>query len=412
MNKTFGTVFVVVSVKENPIMNKKTLFFGLVFIAVSVILSLTSASIYAKVTKNQPISDHTLAPTSRLNPVAAFPSFEDAAEHSVNAVVHVKSDFLVRTQFFDDYFGFFNPHHGRVHTQRAEGFGSGVVISADGYIITNNHVVQDAETIEITLNNRRTFPARVVGTDPSTDLALLKIEANNLEFLRFGNSDHVRIGQWVLAVGNPFNLNSTVTAGIVSARARNMNILSQNMRNTRGGRPIESFIQTDAAVNRGNSGGALVNLNAELIGINTAIASTSGEFAGYSFAVPANIARKVSEDLRMFGEVQRAFFGILFNQVDQTIAAANQTENFDGLHLAMVTETGASYKAGIRVGDVLLKINGSPVNTEGEYFEIAGTFRPGETVELTYMRKGRISTTNVVLQDIDGGTAKRVVKQW
>jgi S1-C subfamily serine protease len=271
-------------------------------------------------------------------------------------------------------------------------------------------VVQGAENVEITFNNRRVFPAKIVGTDPSTDLALLKVDAKNLEFLTFGNSDLVRVGEWVLAVGNPFNLNSTVTAGIVSAKARNMNILSQNMRG--GGRPIESFIQTDAAVNRGNSGGALANLRGELIGINTAIASTSGVFTGYSFAVPANIARKVSEDLRTFGQVQRAFFGILFNEVNQNIALANKMENYEGLYLSVVVEGGAAARAGIQVEDILLKINGKSVNTEGEFFEVAGQHRPGETVELTYMRKGKTFTTNVILQDIDGGTQKRTVKSW
>ena len=370
-----------------------------------------SVAIYANTTQKMDFSTGSTPEPARQTLPTGIPSFEDAAEYSINAVVHVKSEFVVKSQFYDDYFGFLNPHHGRVHTRRAEGFGSGVVISADGYIITNNHVVEGAETVEITFNNRRTFSATVVGTDPSSDLALLKVEAQNLDFLIFGNSDDVRIGQWVLAVGNPFNLNSTVTAGIVSAKARNMNILSQNMRRGNG-RPIESFIQTDAAVNRGNSGGALVNLHGELIGINTAIASTSGAFAGYSFAVPANIAKKVSEDLRTFGEVQRAFFGILFAQVDQDIATANQTENFDGLFLARVVEGGAAYKAGIRVEDVLLKINGKSVNTEGEFFEVAGTHRPGETVELTYMRKGKIFNTDAILQDAEGGTTKRVVKTW
>jgi S1-C subfamily serine protease len=285
------------------------------------------------------------------------------------------------------------------------------VISADGYIITNNHVVQDAENIEITFNNRRTLPAKIIGTDPSTDLALLKVDAQNLDFLIFGNSDAVRLGQWVLAVGNPFNLNSTVTAGIVSAKARNMNILSQNMIG-RNERPIESFIQTDAAVNRGNSGGALVNLHGELIGINTAIASTHGTFTGYSFAVPGNTARKVSEDLRTFGRVQRAFLGLLFSPMDQNIAKANNLSEIDGLYIAHIVETGAVARAGLKLGDILLRINGRSVNTEGDFFEIIGQLRPGETIELTYMRNGQTFTANALLQDSEGGTAKRVVKTW
>ena len=397
-------------------MDKRTVIFSLIITLISVIASLTSVSIYAKTTQRRPLQGSNVdmgaqpVPTNRPAMAIALPNFEDAAEHSINAVVHVRSEFVVKSRFHDEYFGFFSPWHGRQTTRRAEGFGSGVVISPDGYIITNNHVVQGADLVEITFNNRRTFPATIVGTDPTTDIALLKIEANNLHHLTFADSDLVRVGQWVLAVGNPFNLNSTVTAGIVSAKARNMNILSRNM--VLNQRPIESFIQTDAAVNRGNSGGALVNLNGELIGINTAIASNNGAFAGYSFAVPANIAKKVSEDLRTFGQIQRAFFGILFSEVNQAIAAANQTENFDGLVLVRVTEDGPAFKAGLRVDDILLKINGRPVNTEGEFFEIAGILRPGETVELTYMRRGQVFTANALLQDIEGGTERRIVKQW
>jgi len=394
-------------------MNKKNILFCLVITAVSVTASLASVAIYhcATQTQNSKQPQNIETPRPRPLPSAGLPSFEDAAEHSINAVVHVKSEFLVRSRFYDDYFGFFfHPHQNRSRERRVEGSGSGVVISQDGYIITNNHVVQGAENIEITFNNRRVFSAEIVGTDPSTDLALLKIDARNLEYLTFGNSDQTRVGEWVLAVGNPFNLNSTVTAGIVSAKARNMNILSRNMSGNM--RPIESFIQTDAAVNRGNSGGALVNLRGELIGINTAIASSSGTFAGYSFAIPANIAKKVSEDLRTFGQVQRAFFGILFMPVDQTIAAANQMEDINGLQISIITEGGASGKAGLKVGDILLKIDGKPVNTEGEFFEIAGQHRPGDTVELTYLRNGKTLQTQIVLQDIEGSTKRRDVKFW
>ena len=416
-------------------MNKKTLVSFLVITLVSASVSLASVAIYtcAKYPKDDDADGRghrhglqarsggtTRSGNAGTNHAGAdlqsvprnLPSFEDAAETSINAVVHVKSEFLVKSRFHDDYFGFFNPFfQGRQGTRRVEGFGSGVVISADGYIITNNHVVQDAEKVEITFNNRRTFPARVIGTDPSTDLALLKVEAQNLEYLAFGNSDRVRVGEWVLAVGNPFNLNSTVTAGIVSARARNMNILSQNMRSG-GVRPIESFIQTDAAVNRGNSGGALVNLRGELIGINTAIASNNGTFAGYSFAVPGNIARKVSEDLRTFGQVQRAFLGFLFAPMDQHLAAANQTESIDGLYIARIVKGGAAEKAGMQLEDILLKMDGKPVNTEAEFLEIIGQHRPGETIELTFSRKGKISQVNALLQDAEGGTQRRVVTGW
>jgi len=396
-------------------MNKKTLFFGLIITLISVVTSLTTVAIYAA-TQLPPIENlRTLTPTVPPLPSGNFPSFEDAAERSVNAVVHVKSEFLVKPRFHDDYFGIFEHFFGRQmprSPQRMEGFGSGVVISPDGYIITNNHVVQGAETIEITFNNRRTFPATIVGTDPSTDIALLKVNARNLDYLTFGNSDQVRVGQWVLAVGNPFNLTSTVTAGIVSAKARNANILSRNMSMGGSGPPIESFIQTDAAVNRGNSGGALVNLHGELIGINTAIASTSGSFAGYSFAVPGNTAKKVSEDLRTFGQVQRAFLGLLFAPVDQTIATAQKLDYIEGLQIVRISDGGAVQKAGLKLNDILLTINGRPINTEGDFFEIIGQLRPGETIELTYARNGRTSTARALLQDSEGGTAKREVKQW
>ncbi|MDR0437045.1 MAG: trypsin-like peptidase domain-containing protein [Bacteroidales bacterium] len=388
-------------------MSKKTIFSSLIITLVSVAASLTAVMIFTSAIQiPSPENLRTLTPTVPPVSSAKLPSFEDVAEYSVNTVVHVKSEFMVKTRFYDDYFGLFS----RPGMRRVEGFGSGVVISADGYIITNNHVVEGAESVEITFNNRRVFPAKIIGTDPSTDLALLKVDAKNLEFLRFGNSDLVRLGEWVLAVGNPFNLNSTVTAGIVSAKARNINILSQNMRGSAGA--IESFIQTDAAVNRGNSGGALVNLRGELIGINTAIASTSGTFAGYSFAVPANIAKKVSEDLRAFGQIQRAFLGILFTPMYQHAAATNKMEDIDGLLISRITETGAAKKAGVQLGDILLRINGRPVNTEGDFFEIIGQLRPGETIELTYSRKSQILQANAILQDMDGGTQKRTVIEW
>jgi len=393
-------------------MSKKTLFLGLIITLISVSVSLFSVSIFAKST--QPHVSENSPPRARTSaPVAGFPSFEDAAERSINAVVHVKSEFLVRPRFYDDYFGFFDHFFGRPRQrspQRVEGFGSGVVISPNGYIITNNHVIQGAETIHVTFNNRRTFPATIVGSDPSTDIALLRVDARNLDYLTFGNSDEVRVGQWVLAVGNPFNLNSTVTAGIVSAKARNINIISRHMGGT--GPPIESFIQTDAAVNRGNSGGALVNLYGELIGINTAIASTSGVFTGYSFAVPANTARKVSEDLRTFGEVQRAFLGLLFAPMYQVSSFEGHFNYIDGLRIERITPGGAVQLAGLREGDIMMAIDGRPINTGGDFFEIIGQLRPGETIDLTFTRNGRTRNANVLLQDMDGGTEQRTVYEW
>lgn len=395
-------------------MNKKTFLFGFITMMVSVSASLAAVVFFRPYDNGKDrLSDSVASLVSekpRLAPSADKPSFEDAAEYSVNAVVHVKSEFLVKSGFYDDYFGFFNPFFSRPSARLVQGFGSGVVISADGYIITNNHVVQNAEKVEITLNNRKVYPAQIVGTDPSTDIALLKIDAQGLEALSFGNSDRVRIGEWVLAVGNPFNLTSTVTAGIVSAKARNANILSQKM--SSGERPIESFIQTDAAVNQGNSGGALVNLRGELIGINTAIASNNGAFTGYSFAIPANIAKKVSEDLRAFGQVQRAYLGIAFAPMDQNLAEAYKTKDIEGLYIGRVQKNSAADKAGLQVEDILLKIDDRPVNTEGELFEILGPHRPGETVGLTYSRKGKVFQAQAVLQDAQGGIQERVVAPW
>lgn len=238
----------------------------------------------------------------RDNGISTGPDFTSAAEMTINSVVHIKTEYKRKSSVYDDFFGY-NHGQGRVNPVIASG--SGVIISKDGYIVTNNHVVQDADKIEITLNDKRIFSAEIIGNDISTDIALIKIDAKDLSFINFSNSDDVRVGEWVLAVGNPFNLTSTVTAGIVSAKARNINILGSHT-------AIESFIQTDAAVNRGNSGGALVNINGDLIGINAAIASNTGSFSGYSFAIPVNIVKKVVKDLKEYGVTQRAFLGISY----------------------------------------------------------------------------------------------------
>jgi S1-C subfamily serine protease len=225
--------------------------------------------------------------------------------------------------------------------------GSGVIISSDGYIVTNNHVIENAEIIEVVLNNKKSYSARLLGRDATTDIALLKVEAVNLPYLNYGNSDDIKIGEWVLAIGNPFNLTSTATAGIVSAKARNINIMSDDM-------AIESFIQTDAAVNPGNSGGALINTKGELIGINTAIASRTGSFVGYSFAIPVNIVRKVVADLVEFGEVQRAYAGIDLVDIDSKIADQLEIEKVEGVYVAGVWKNGAGEKAGIKLAILLL----------------------------------------------------------
>jgi len=273
-------------------------------------------------------------------------------------------------------------------------------MSADGYIITNNHVVADAEKINVILNDRRTFNAKLVGNDPSADLAVIKIDADSLHFISFANSDDVKIGEWVLAVGNPFNLTSTVTAGIVSAKARDINILGNKMSQN----PITSFIQTDAAVNPGNSGGALVNLQGELIGINTAIASSTGSYAGYSFAIPSNIVKKVTGDLVKYGHTQKAYLGLSLAEVDANLTETKSLKNIHGIYIFEVLNGGAADKAGLKEGDVITKINGKNVNTNAEYNEIMAQLSPNQQVEIEYERNDKLFTKTITLLNSSGTT--------
>lgn len=322
------------------------------------------------------------------------------AEMSVQAVVHIKTKFEPKDYLYDDYFNYFDFFGFGKPERRPEpvlGSGSGVIISEDGYIATNNHVVDGAEMVEVTLNDKRTFDAKVIGTDPSTDLALLKIEVKGLPYLPYGNSDMIRIGEWVLAVGNPFNLTSTVTAGIVSAKARNINILGDNS-------SIESFIQTDAAVNMGNSGGALVNTKGELVGINAAIASNTGSYAGYSFAIPVNIVKKVMDDLARFGEVQRAYLGVSIRDIDSKLAEEKKLDQMKGVYIQDVIENGAAQDAGINAGDIVTKINGIEVNSTSELLGEIGQFRPGDRIIVTVNSKGIEKDLNIVLKNKDGNT--------
>jgi Do/DeqQ family serine protease len=311
------------------------------------------------------------------------------------------SEFTRKSNYYDDFFSPFRDFFGYPYGGQGQtytGFGSGVIISADGYIVTNNHVVEDAGKIEVTLNDKREFEATLVGTDPKTDLALIKIDATDVPFVGFGNSDQVRIGEWVLAVGNPFNLTSTVTAGIVSAKARNINILG-----TEGA--IESFIQTDAAVNRGNSGGALVNMNGELIGVNAAIASNTGSYTGYSFAIPANIVKKVVDDLLNFGAVQRAYIGVSIREVDSKFAKEKGLDLVNGVYVESVSETGGAKSAGIRSGDVIVSVNNMPVTTNAELLEIIGQHNPGDYVSIEVHRDGKEQQYSVELRNQEGTTA-------
>ncbi len=328
--------------------------------------------------------------------------FTPAAESTVKSVVHVKTTYASRSNanqnpFFDPYSGFFFGQPQPMPKQ--ESSGSGVIISDDGFIVTNNHVVEGGDEVEITMDDKRNFKAKVIGTDPSTDLALLKVETKGLPFASYGNSDNVKVGEWVLAVGNPFNLTSTVTAGIVSAKARNIHILDNpNIPS------IESFIQTDAAVNPGNSGGALVNTNGELIGINSAIASNTGSYAGYSFAIPVNIVKKVVNDLLEYGEVQRGFIGISIRDIDASFAKEKDITTLEGVYINGLTKGGAASEAGLKEGDIITKINGVPVKTTPELQELVGRFHPGDKILVTGIRNNSEKNFNVILRNKNGNT--------
>lgn len=324
--------------------------------------------------------------------------FTFAAEKTVHGVVHIQCETTVQSVFYDDFFSFLLPPQSRERSYQTSG--SGVIISEDGYVITNNHVVQDAETINVVLNDKRSFVARLVGNDPSSDLAVIKIEADGLEPLQFGNSDEVKIGEWVLAVGNPFNLTSTVTAGIVSAKARNINILGNKMSNA----PIESFIQTDAAVNPGNSGGALVNLKGELVGINTAIASSTGSYTGYSFAIPSNIVRKVTSDLIQYGMTQKANIGVHFAEMDSKLAEVKGIKSVRGIYIGYVIKDGAADKAGIKDGDIITSIDGKNVNSNAEFNEVLAQHSPGDVVKVAIERDGKSFYFDVTLFNSMGNT--------
>lgn len=331
-----------------------------------------------------------------------------AAKHSVQAVVHVKTVHYDRRveglSLFDFMFG-----EGNYNAQQRPvmGSGSGVVISEDGYIVTNNHVIDNMDMIEVVLNDRRTFKAKLVGSDPTTDLALLKIEAKGLKTLKYGNSNAVNLGEWVLAVGNPFNLNSTVTAGIISAKARALGMDRRRKRMS-----IESFLQTDAAVNPGNSGGALVNVAGELIGINTAISSQTGSYVGYSFAIPSNIVKKVVSDLMKYGEVQRAFMGVSIREIDDEFAQRMNIKNLRGIWIADVEEGGAADNAGIKAGDIILDIDNIKVNTHPELQEQISRHSPGDKISVKIDRSGKEKVYVMELRNRQGNTRVLKTKEY
>lgn len=350
-------------------------------------------------------------PSSRIQqvnysgPLAAPTDFILPAEISVPTVVHVTTTYPKRNginnQFFDP-FNFFWGQPNPSELPQQQSTGSGVIISDDGYIVTNNHVVENGEEVNVTLDNKESYKAKVIGLDPSTDLALLKVDAKNLPYASWGNSDQVKVGEWVLAVGNPFNLTSTVTAGIISAKARNIHILPNQKF------PIESFIQTDAAVNPGNSGGALVNTRGELIGINAAIASNTGSYSGYSFAIPVNIVKKVVNDLMEYGTVQRGFIGVSIRDLDAQFAKEKELKSLQGVYVNGLTEGGAAESAGIKEGDVITSINGNAIKTSPELQEHVGRYRPGDKIDVTVVRDGKEKVYAVTLRNKDGNT--KVVK--
>lgn len=356
--------------------------------------------------------------TSAGAPAGAPGDFVYAAEATTPTVVHIKST-ITRQQsrsqqqipdifrdFFGDDFG-----GGSRGPQQSEATGSGVIISNDGYIVTNNHVVEGAQELEVTLHNKSKFRAKVIGTDPSTDIAVIKIEGKDLPAVTLGNSDAVKVGEWVVAVGNPFNLESTVTAGIVSAKGRGLGIIGQSRRNqmqptaaAAGDSPLESFIQTDAVVNPGNSGGALVNLKGELIGINTAIASPTGSFAGYAFAVPSSIVKKVSSDLIKFGNVQRGYLGISLDDLDSRKAEEYGVKVNDGVYVRDFTENSAAKAGGVSKGDVIVKVDGMNIHSIPELQQSIGLHKPGDKVNVTVNRDGKEKDLSITLRNRTGGS--------
>ena len=320
-----------------------------------------------------------------------YPDFTYAAETAVNGVVYVEvtiNQNYPSNQINDPFFRFFFGDEVQPQSRERKGSGSGVIIREDGYIVTNNHVVADASKVRVTLYNDKTYDATVVGTDPATDVALIKIDEKGLPVIPFADSDELRLGEWVLAIGSPYDLRSTITAGIVSAKGRSMPHYNGEFK-------IESFIQTDAAVNPGNSGGALVNKKGELVGVNTAIISQTGSYTGYSFAVPSNIVKKIVSDLIDFGSVRRAKLGITMTAVDEKVASEMKLSSLKGVYIVEVSKGGAADKAGLKKGDVLLSIDSKQVSGPSALQEVVNSYHPGDVATIKYVRDGKEKTAKV-----------------
>ena len=337
-----------------------------------------------------------------------YPDFTYAAESAVDAVVYVKVTIRQQQSYnVDPFFRFFFGDQATPQSREQQVSGSGVIIRSDGYIVTNNHVVEGATKVEVTLNNNKTYPATIIGTDPATDVAIIKIEADGLPVVPFGDSDQLRLGQWVIAIGSPYDLRSTITAGIVSAKGRQMPHYNGEFK-------IESFIQTDAAVNPGNSGGALVNQKGELVGVNTAIISHTGSYTGYSFAIPSNLVRKIADDLIDFGSVKRALLGVTMTQIDDKKAKELKLFSPNGVYIEEVLKGGAADKAGIRHGDVIVYVDSTAITTPSSLQEKVSSYNPGDKASVTIIRDGDRKTVEVTFQgaasetgekDIDGSVA-------
>lgn len=376
-------------------------------LVVAMLGGVVSLGIYTGITDNSTtVSTPVAEPTFTFTNYGTSPSvplesidFVEAAARSVNAVVHVKTVFQTR-QYYNPWSRYFG---GQPYSSREQrGSGSGVIISDNGYIVTNNHVIDNAERIEVVTNDNRIFAAELIGSDPGTDLALLKVDATDLPSIILGDSDNLQVGEWVLAVGNPFNLTSTVTAGIVSAKARNINILDYNPDTDEF--PLESFIQTDAAVNPGNSGGALVNGRGELVGINTAIASRTGSYSGYSFAIPVSIVQKVTADLLEFGAVQRAYIGVNISDITGVVKEELGLSVSQGALVRGLLNGGAAADAGLKEGDVITGVEGITVGNVTQLQEQVGKYRPGDKISVDILRDGRKKSFTLVLRDRHGGT--------